>query len=168
MSNNLGRIRMMKERKEPNDVFETPLPVALKLIQMADIQPTDRVLDPCCGTGIFYNNIPECIKEWCEITNGRDFYEFKEKVDIVIGNPPFSQWNQWIKHTVDLQPRKIAYVMGCLNLTPKRMDFLKENGYHLSALHIVTIKGWFGNTFLCVFEKHVQPIITFCRNIYKA
>ena len=45
--NELRRIRAIKYRDEPNDIFNTPLAVARKMITMADIAETDRALDPC-------------------------------------------------------------------------------------------------------------------------
>ena len=74
MMNKLAKIRGIKERKNANDIFQTPLPVALKLIEMAEIEDDDTVLDPCRGDGIIYNNLPDyCQKEWAEILDGRDF-----------------------------------------------------------------------------------------------
>ena len=161
MANKLGRIRLFKERETPNDVVYTPLSLAKLLIDMADIQPSDRVLDPCRGDSIFYNNIPECIKDWCEITENKDFFKYNENVDIIIGNPPFSQWKKWLDHTVKLNPKKICYIMGVLNLTPKRIDFLKKHGYFLSTFHITTVKGWFGNTLCVIFDKLGNECITY-------
>ena len=45
-----------------NDIFYTPLPLAIKLIEMTNIQPLDIVLDPSKGLGVFYDNLPELLK----------------------------------------------------------------------------------------------------------
>ena len=73
--NKIGKIRAIKERQTPNDVVYTPLSLAKILINMADIQPTDRVLDPCMGEGVFFDNLPECRKDWCEISELKDFFD---------------------------------------------------------------------------------------------
>ena len=159
--NKMGRIRKIKECEAPNDVFNTPFSLALKLIEMADIKPTDRVLDPCRGNGAFFDNLPSCKKDYCEITENKDFFAYNESVDIIIGNPPFSQWKSWPEHTAILCPSKICYVMGALNLTPKRINYLKQHGYILSKLHITTVRGWFGNTICVVFDKEGTEIITY-------
>jgi len=161
MANKLGRIRLFKERETPNDVVYTPLSLAKLLINMADIQPSDRVLDPCRGDSIFYNNFPDCIKDFCEITENKDFFEYNKPVDIIIGNPPFSKYKKWIEKSVALNPRKIAYIFGTLNLTPLRIDFLKKHGYVLSKLYITSVKGWFGNTLLVLFDKEGQECISY-------
>ena len=50
--NKLGRIRAIKDRDVPNDIFNTPLAVVQKMVLMADITETD----------IIFNNLPPCIK----------------------------------------------------------------------------------------------------------
>ena len=52
--NKIGKIRKIKDRQSPNDVVYTPLSLAMKLIEMAEIQPGDRVLDCSRGGGIFF------------------------------------------------------------------------------------------------------------------
>ena len=87
----LSKIRQIKERKNAKDIFQTPLPVALKLIEMAEIEDDDIVLDPCRGDGVIYNNLPDyCQKEWAEILDGRDFFDYDAPVNIIVSNPPFS------------------------------------------------------------------------------
>ena len=160
--NKIGKIRSIKERKTANDVLYTPLEVAIKLIEMTETLPSDFLLDPSKGGGIFFENFPTCIKkEYCEITEGKDFFDYEGSPDIIIGNPPYSLWTAWIKKTIALNPRKIAYVFGMLNLTPIRLKLLEDNGYHLIKLHITTVKGWFANCLLAVFERDKKPIITF-------
>ena len=154
--NKIGKIRKIKERQTANDVVYSPLSLAMKLIEMAEIQPSDHVLDPSRGGGVFFDNLPECRKDWCEITEGKDFFDYNESVDVIIGNPPFSQWQDWLEKSAILCPRKICYVMGVLNLTPRRIDYLKKHGYILSKIHITTVDGWFGNTLLCIFDKEAK------------
>jgi len=40
--------------------------------------------------------------DWCEITKGRDFYDYKEKVDWVFTNPPYSDFNHFLEHSFEL------------------------------------------------------------------
>ena len=109
----------------------TPLPVALKLIEIAEIEDDDIVLDPCRGDGVIYNNLPDyCQKDWAEILENRDFFDYDAPVDIIVCNPPFSLYTNWLIHCIKLNPRKLALTMGCLNLTTKRLQLLKENGYY--------------------------------------
>ena len=158
----MNRSKKIKDRIIPNDIFITPSPIIEKMIQMTNIQPDDTVLDPCKGIEetTFYSMFPECIKEWCEIRLNKDFYDWKTPVDIVIGNPPFSQWDKWMEHTVSLHPKKICYLFGCLNLTPNRLKKLSEKGYHITKLVFIRIKNYFGHSYLTLLEKR-EGIIEF-------
>ena len=61
---------------------------------MCNIQEGMKVLDPSKGGGIFYDNLPDkYIKDYCEITENKDFFNNYEKYDIIIGNPPYSLWD---------------------------------------------------------------------------
>lgn len=158
---NNKRCNAIKYRKHANDVIYTPKPVALKLIEMCDLKEGDKVLDPCYGGGVFYENLPDYVeKDWCEIEKGRDFFDYKEKVDWIIGNPPFSIWKQWLEHTMTLTD-KFAFVMGTMNLSFRRLRMLEEKGFFLTKLHLCNISFWFGEVFLVVFEKNKPPIVSY-------
>ena len=87
-----------KKNKPHHDLVMTPIPLAKEIIE--HYNPTGRILDPCRGTGAFYNNFPK--KEtrlYCEISEGRDFYNFHEKVDWIITNPPWSDIKKFLIHS---------------------------------------------------------------------
>ena len=71
-----------------NDIVMTPSRFAKEIIDY--FNPSGLILEPCRGDGGFYNNFLKP-KEWCEITEGKDFFDFNEKVDWIITNPPYSQ-----------------------------------------------------------------------------
>lgn len=142
-----------RDKKSVNDVVYTPKAVALELISMCDIKEEDHVLDPCFGKGIFYNNLPPCQKDWCEISMGKDFFPYNKPVDTILGNPPFSIWTAWIKKTIALRPNKIGFVMGALNLTVPRMRLLGNAGYHITKMTQCQVSWWFGVCYLVVWEK---------------
>lgn len=142
-----------------NDTIYTPKPVALKMIEMCNITSEMTVLDPSKGAGIFYDNFPNCKKDYCEITEGLDFFNYKNKVDLIIGNPPFSLWNKWIEHTMTIT-NKFCYIMGCFNFTDKRLRNIINNGYGITQIHLLKIDWWFSPSYLVVFEKGKDSIIT--------
>ena len=51
--------------------------------------------------------------------------------------------------------------MGCLNLTTIRLKLLEDNGYIITKMSIVNVRGWFANTYLVFFEKSGTPIISY-------
>ena len=65
----------------PNDVVFTPPLVARMIVD--EFKPSGKILEPCRGLGGFYNELPEP-KDWCEITEGRDFFDYHEKVDWIV------------------------------------------------------------------------------------
>ena len=84
----LSKIRQIKARCKSHDKVYTPLAVAMKLVNMCEIEETDIVLYPSKGiNGVFFKNLPPCVKRWCEMDEGVDFFEFHEPVDVVIGSP---------------------------------------------------------------------------------
>ena len=80
------------------DVVLTPPGIAAAMVQ--HFAPTGRVLDPCKGDGAFYNLLIDA--EYCELQEGRDFFECAERFDWIIGNPPYSVYSEWLAHSMEL------------------------------------------------------------------
>lgn len=152
--------RNIKNRKSPFDIIYTPKPVALKMIEMCELKEGDSVLDPSYGGGVFYNNLPDYVdKSFCEIEMDLDFFDYNDKVDCIIGNPPYSLWTKWIEHTMKITD-KFCYIFGNLNFTDKRARDIFKNGYGITKFHLLKIDWWFSPSYLVVFEKNKASIIT--------
>jgi len=80
----------------PQDVVYTPDALAKEIVEM--FQPCGRVLEPCKGDGAFLRHLPEG-SEWCEIAEGRDFFEYQSRVDWIVSNPPHSIFDRWLEHS---------------------------------------------------------------------
>ena len=153
MINKVCKNLQSKEYKlKPNDIIFTPKPVAELMIKMCNIQPTDKVLDPSKGGGVFFNNLPECDKSYCEITEDIDYFEASGKYDLIIGNPPYSLWNKWLDKTMELTD-KFCYIFGVMNLTSHRLKRIYEKGYVIKKFHILAVDYWFSMSFAVLFEK---------------
>jgi hypothetical protein len=157
----------IKNRKTANDVFITPLELALKHINMIDAQPGDKWLDPCKNDGSYYNQLPTQHKDYCEILEDKDFFKYDGKPDIIIQNPPYSLMNKWIEKNIELNPRVISFLIGIGNLTTKRIELLEKAGYGLTKMKMLKVWKWYGMSVLVVFEKNKKPIIEFDRKIYR-
>jgi hypothetical protein len=144
---------IIKNRKNANDVIYTPKPLAKVMIDLCDIKPNDKVLDPSKGGGVFYDNLPDCIKDYCEIEEGIDFFKYDKEVDIIVGNCPYSLWTKWLEHTIKLNPNKFCYIFGQMNLTIIRLKQIEKGGYKMTKIHLCKVYWWFGHSFVCVFEK---------------
>lgn len=66
-------------------------------------------LEPCRGTGNIYNALPHP-KDWCEITQGRDFFSYHRLVDWIVTNPPYSIYDDFLRHTFDLADHVVVLV----------------------------------------------------------
>jgi hypothetical protein len=82
-----------------NDVVFTPQPIAEQIVRWAN--PKGKCLEPCMGEGVFFNLLPEP-RDWCEITKGRDFYDYLERVDWIVTNPPYSDFDRFLEHSFEL------------------------------------------------------------------
>ena len=65
-----------KVEKDNNIVMTNPT-MAEYLISRITFNDGDVVLEPCRGTGSFYNNLPKnTINKYCEINEGIDYLDF--------------------------------------------------------------------------------------------
>lgn len=148
-------------RSKPNDRIYTPLPLAQYIIGMANIQPDEWVLDPCRGGGAFYNNLPSCHRAYCELEEGKDFYDWKTPVDVVIGNPPYSQWNRWLEHTLSICKDRFIYVFGVQSLTPRRLKMIEGAGFGITAIHLTKVAWWMSQSLIIVAKKGASSILSY-------
>ena len=154
------RCDIIRSKKDANDRIYTPKPLALKLIEMCELKEGDTVLDPSFGAGVFYDNFPNYVsKEFCEIDMDKDFFNHTERVDCIVGNPPYSLWTKWLKHTMTITD-KFGYIFGTCNITDTRIRNIIGMGYGVTKIHLCNVKHWFGDTVLVVFEKNKPSIIS--------
>lgn len=90
------------------DIVFTPDWVAADMVH--HFRPTGRVLDPCRGDGAFTKYLPSA--DWCEIREGRDFFQWTDPVDWVFGNPPYSDFGKWILHGMAIGAN-VVYLAPC-------------------------------------------------------
>jgi hypothetical protein len=93
-----------KRNQPQHDLVETPLALAATIVR--HFAPTGRVLDPCRGQGqAFYRALLDSSVsqvEWCEISEGRDFFEWTDRVDWAISNPPWSLMRSFLRHAMEI------------------------------------------------------------------
>ena len=85
------------------DIVMTPEYLAKDIIQ--HYEPKGLILDPCRGTGAFYDNFDGLYphsKDWCEIAENRDFLQYHRKVHWIITNPPWSMMQQFLWHGMEI------------------------------------------------------------------
>ena len=92
-------MRLIPTNTKRNDVVMTPEYITKQLVE--HFRPEGIILEPCKGEGAFMKYLPEDTK-WCEITEGKDFFQFNEKVDWIITNPPYSKMRKFIQHSMEV------------------------------------------------------------------
>lgn len=83
----------------PADIVYTPIHVSKQIIEY--LNPKGKCLDPCKGDGAFFNYFPDN-KDYCEIREGKDFFMYNDKVDWIIGNPPYSIFEDFLKKSFEI------------------------------------------------------------------
>lgn len=81
------------------DIVYTPDFVSKNIID--SLSPLGLCLDPCKGDGAFYKYLPEN-SDYCELTEGKDFFNYSKQVDWVIGNPPYSIFEQFLQKSFEI------------------------------------------------------------------
>lgn len=94
-----------------SDVVYTPDWAARHMVE--HFRPAGSVLEPCKGAGVFMPYLPGA--EWCEIAEGRDFFDWHTPVDWIIGNPPYSLTRKWFRHSYGLADN-IVYLVPLRNV----------------------------------------------------
>jgi len=113
------------DQKKEYQFFETPENIALQMIEMADIQKGETVLEPSAGKGAIAKFI-----RWCDCVELNeenrtclennfnlvwdDFLTFNKKYDVIIANPPFSKQQDitHVEHMIELANHKVISVMS--------------------------------------------------------
>lgn len=161
-------------RLQPNrnyasdDVVMTPRPLARALVRA--VQPTGVILEPCAGDGAFLEALPPDAL-WCEITRGRDFFAFGQRVDWIITNPPWRQIRAFLRHAFELADN-VAFLMTVNHAwTRARVGDARAAGFAIAELILVNTprsfppsgfqlglivyrRGWSGGIRLQHWDEH--------------
>ena len=115
-----------------DDVVMTPIPLAKMLVK--HFTPQGKGLEPCCGSGNILKFLGDA--DWCEITKGRDFFDYKEKVDYIFTNPPWSQIRPFLSHSMELADD--IYFLFTINhlWTKARLRDIREHGFGIREICI--------------------------------
>ena len=165
-------MKTYKYFEEHKTLMFTPEDISKDIISNLDIKKTDKVLEPFKGEGSFYNQLPECQKLYCEKDDNINFFDWNDKVNLIVSNPPF-------KILVDDEPKNglipiiehsitIADKFGYLvnhnlfnALTVRRLNLWNDKGFNITYIKVYEIKKWFGRWFFILFEKNKQSILHF-------
>jgi len=108
------------------DIVYTPDYVAQNII--ASLNPSGKCLDPCRGDGAFFKHLPKD-SEYCEIRDGKDFFDYNNKVDWVIGNPPYSIFEDFLRKGFEIS-ENVSYLVPTNKIFQRQviMEMINEWG----------------------------------------
>jgi len=89
-------LRLFEAEILEGDVVYTPDYVSKQIIEF--LNPYGKCLDPCKGDGAFLKFMPKD-SEYCELQEKKDFLHYDKKVDWIIGNPPYSIFEDFLRHS---------------------------------------------------------------------
>jgi len=140
------------------------------LLDITPIDKDDVVLDAGSGKNkVWYNNLDVKEKYECEQQDGCNFYEWELFVDWVVGNPPFHESWKFTEKAISIANKGVAFLVNnqALNshMTPARLDWLKEQGFECTTIHVVNDKRWFGRYYYLIFQK-TKGILSWERQVY--
>jgi len=116
-----------------NDCVDTPKPLAKTLVE--HFKPNGIILEPCKGIGNFLKYLPEETL-WCEITEGKDFMDFNNKVDWIITNPPWSKIRKFLNKSMEVADN-VCFLFTINHLwTKARLRDIKDKGFGIKEILI--------------------------------
>ncbi|MEO0486898.1 MAG: helix-turn-helix transcriptional regulator [Pseudomonadota bacterium] len=126
--------RAVPTRSSPGlDVVYTPQEMARRVVE--HFAPKGTILEPCKGGGSFLDAFPEgSDAKWCEISEGRDFFDWAKPVDWIISNPPWSEFRAFNIHAMGLAIN-IVWVIPLVHFSGKaRVRDVRDAGFGLREL----------------------------------
>ena len=149
-------------------VMTSPL-MALDLTSLIPLIDGDVIIEPCKGTGSFYNNFHKhTINMFCEMNEGIDYLYFNGEVDYAISNPPFVPRQLLLSFhckAMETTRKAIYWLMHISSVnvfTPKRLNNMKNKGWYINGFHIVSDKIWFGRYVWMRISRTSTQTITWC------
>jgi len=134
-----------------NDDIQTPIELAARIVR--HFRPRGRVLEPCKGCGNFLRHLPGA--HWCEIKEGRDFFDWKDPVDWIITNPPWSQIRRFLQHAMTVADH-VVFLMTINHVwTKARLRDIRESGFGIREICLVEMPESFPQSGFQLGAVHV-------------
>jgi len=96
------------DKATARDTVSTNSRTALWIVSYFD--PQGSVLDPAAGKDAFFGRFKNAEKYRCEILDGSDFFQWTKKVDWIITNPPYSIYDLFLEHALEVADNVVFFV----------------------------------------------------------
>lgn len=136
-----------------NDEVQTPAVLARLLVR--HFRPKGRILEPCCGEGRILRCLPHGA-QWCEIKLGRDFFAWREPVDWILTNPPWSQIRPFLRHAM-IVADNVVFLLTINHLwTKARLSDIRAAGFGIREIFLVEMPREFPQSGFQLGAVHLQ------------
>ena len=115
---------LFKEVPIKKDVVFTQGIVSKSIIDF--LSPEGLILDPCKGDGAFFNCLIDA--DYCELTEGIDFLECTKKYDWIIGNPPYSIFEEFLQKAFELS-ENVSFLVPTNKVFQRQLIMNRINKY---------------------------------------
>jgi hypothetical protein len=124
-----------KSNSPEKDLVMTPDWLAADILNHFPIKGS--FLDPSRGSGAFYNQVNSETKDWCEISEGRDFMKYKGRADWIVTNPPWSKMRDFLVKGMEVA-ENVVYLTTINHYTTKRrMLDIEQMGFGVKEIFCV-------------------------------
>ena len=139
-------------------------------LSLINYKDKELVLDAGSGKNkVWFNNII-APKDECEIDEGKDFLKYDKKVDWVVGNPPYKFCWEFFEKAFDIANKGVGFLIS-INMfnkfTPKRLEEIKNKGFTMRKIAVVSVKRWYGRYYFVIFTKQENDFMVFSRGKYE-
>lgn len=124
-----------KSNTPEKDLVMTPYALAFDILN--HFSPTGSFLDPCKGEGAFYNQYDGSDKDWCELSEGKDFLAYQGYVDWIITNPPWSKMREFLVKGMEVADNVVYLTTINHYTTKRRMSDIRKMGFGLKEIYCV-------------------------------
>jgi len=119
-----------------NDCIMTPEYLVKAIVE--HFKPTGKILEPAKGTGNFLKYLPNA--DWCEITENKDFFDYTDKIDWIVTNPPWSKMRTFLQHSMKLATNIVFLVTINHLWTKARLRDMKELNFGIKEILMIPEK----------------------------
>lgn len=159
-------MRRFNAQVAPEDIRShyTPRPLAKYCLGLTPIAEGHTVHDAAKGDGAFFDQFPvsKTLRSYSEIAEGRDFLSREEPSDWIVTNPPYHVFWKYVEKSATLARVGFGFLISSnpmLSLTPKRLSWLKSQGFGITTIAVVNVREWFGRYYYVVFQRNHESIL---------
>ena len=166
----------MEKPKLDYMAIQTDPSVWSEILKLNPIYPDEIFLEAFAGENSLYDQVQTNKKQWCEITKGRDIFDYdfdNSEVTCIYTNPPFCadipdkkgnvKFRNAVFYFIELFMTRLKHLhtLGFLinaksfcSLTPKRLYRLEQLGFYMTSITMLNCDFWYGIYTFIVFTKN--------------